>query len=328
MRTVSSRARATARANIALAKYWGKSDVAENVPAVPSVSLTLDRLVTRTEVRFDPTLDADEVFLDGTPELGRGRDRVLRVLDRIRSEAKLDRRAVVTSTNAFPTAAGLASSASGFCALVAATRAAAGLDWDERAISRTARWASASAARSVWGGFVELPAGKPGQRSLSAKPLFAEDYWDVRVVVALAAKGPKAVGSTEGMERSRKTSPLYDAWLGAAAKLTRTIKRGLARRDLPIVGQAMEQSTMAFHSCAHTSAPPVMYWRPPTVAAYQAVLALRDRGVPVYATMDAGPHVKAFCEANHARAVANALKKVDGVLDVFTAKPGRGLEVR
>ena len=37
-------ARATARANIALAKYWGKSDITHNLPAVPSISLTLEEL--------------------------------------------------------------------------------------------------------------------------------------------------------------------------------------------------------------------------------------------------------------------------------------------
>ena len=41
-------ASARACANIALAKYWGKADVKRNVPAVPSISLTLDQLVTET----------------------------------------------------------------------------------------------------------------------------------------------------------------------------------------------------------------------------------------------------------------------------------------
>ncbi|MBW2253476.1 MAG: hypothetical protein JRI25_02615 [Deltaproteobacteria bacterium] len=43
---------ATARAhpNIALVKYWGKRDLVLNLPAVPSLSLTLDRFRTRTTV--------------------------------------------------------------------------------------------------------------------------------------------------------------------------------------------------------------------------------------------------------------------------------------
>ncbi|MFW5920470.1 MAG: diphosphomevalonate decarboxylase, partial [Polyangiales bacterium] len=60
------KAAATARANIALAKYWGKSDVALNLPAVPSISMTLDGLVTETTVELDPDLGRDEVTLDGT----------------------------------------------------------------------------------------------------------------------------------------------------------------------------------------------------------------------------------------------------------------------
>ena len=39
---------ATARAqpNIALVKYWGKRDIARNLPAVGSISITLDDLYT------------------------------------------------------------------------------------------------------------------------------------------------------------------------------------------------------------------------------------------------------------------------------------------
>ena len=37
--TTSGRATAIARANIALAKYWGKVDDRLNLPAVPSLSI-------------------------------------------------------------------------------------------------------------------------------------------------------------------------------------------------------------------------------------------------------------------------------------------------
>src|SRR5690606_38409494 len=106
-------------------------------------------------------------------------------------------RAVVKSRNHFPTAAGLASSASGFAALAAAGAAALGLDATPTELSRLARQSSASAARSIYGGFVELPKGKPGDAKLAAKPLHDADHWDLRIVVAVAAKGPKKVGSTE-----------------------------------------------------------------------------------------------------------------------------------
>jgi len=77
-------ATAVACANIALAKYWGKADERENLPAVPSLSLTLAGLKTRTRVEVDPSLPDDEVVLDGTPAAGRARERVLGVLDELR----------------------------------------------------------------------------------------------------------------------------------------------------------------------------------------------------------------------------------------------------
>ena len=117
-------ASARACANIALAKYWGKSDVKRNVPAVPSISMTLDQLVTETRVRFDPSLEADNVRLDGRRASTEEAARVVGMLDRIRREARIRIRARVSSHNHFPTAAGLASSASGFAALAAAASAA------------------------------------------------------------------------------------------------------------------------------------------------------------------------------------------------------------
>jgi len=320
---------ARACANIALAKYWGKNDLELNLPAVPSISMTLDGLVTKTRVRFDPSLEADVVHLDGRVASAAEAARVVELLERVRGLAKTSVFAEVHSENAFPTAAGLASSASGFAALSAAACKAAGLDFDEKRLSRIARRSSASAARSLFGGFVELPAGKPGNDRLEAKPLFGPEHWDVRIVVAVAAKGPKKVGSTEGMERSRLTSPFYDAWVSDAPRLARRVRKGLKDRDLELLGRAMEQSTLAFHACAIASDPGILYWQPATLAAFATVRRLRDeKGISVWATMDAGPHVKALCHAADARRVRAALKKTEGVLSTLVAKPGPGVSVK
>src|SRR5262249_13958 len=139
--------------------------------------------------------------------------RVVELLNRVRRARGMGLRAKVESRNVFPTASGLASSASGFAALAAAAAAAAGLDWDNRTLSRLARQSSASAARSIFGGFVELAAGQVGDVDLAAKPLAPLNHWDLRLIVAVTAEGPKAVGSTKGMEHSRKTSPFYCAWV-------------------------------------------------------------------------------------------------------------------
>jgi diphosphomevalonate decarboxylase len=320
-------ASARACANIALAKYWGKADAKRNVPAVPSISLTLDQLVTETRVRFDPALPSDVVRLDGRRATAAEADRVATMLDRVRRESRLRLSARVTTHNHFPTAAGLASSASGFAALAAAASAAAGLRLNARRLSALARASSASAARSIYGGFVELPAGSRGDMDLAARQIAPPEHWNLRLVVALTELGEKKVGSTEGMERSRKTSPYYRAWLDQAPKWSRKIKRAIKERDLDTLGSAMEQSTLAFHCCAITSDPPILYWAPATLAALATVRGLRERGVPAWATMDAGPHVKVLCEVDAATRVRQALDRTPGVTRTWVAKPGPDVEV-
>jgi len=320
-------ASARACANIALAKYWGKSDVKRNVPAVPSISMTLDQLVTETRVRFDPSLAADSVRLDGRRASTEEAARVVAMLDRVRRDARMRVRAKVSSHNHFPTAAGLASSASGFAALAAAASAAAGLRHSPRRLSALARASSASAARSIYGGFVELPAGERGDADLAARQLAPAAHWNLRLIVAQTVSGPKKVGSTEGMERSRKTSPYYATWLAKAPKWARTIKRAIKERDLDALGTAMEQSTLAFHCCAITSTPPIFYWAPQTLAALDTVHGLRDRSVSAWATMDAGPHVKTLCDASDAARVRQALDRTTGVTRTWVTKPGPGVEV-
>jgi diphosphomevalonate decarboxylase len=321
-------ARAKARANIALAKYWGKSDDALNLPAVPSVSITLDPLVTETTVVFDEALPEDGFELDGAPARPGELARVGALLDEVRREAGLDTRAQVSSVNHFPTAAGLASSASGFAALAGAASTAAGLEATPEELSARARRASASAARSIWGGFVELPAGKPGHDALCAKPLVGAAHWDLRVVVAVTAEGRKPVGSRRAMGESRRSSPYYEAWVKDAQAMTADIVEALLERDFARLAPRVEQSFLAMHAVAMTSLPPVLYWQPGSVAALSAVRRLReDEGVPVCATMDAGPHVKAICMAEAAEHVEGALAATDGVLRTLVARPGPGIEI-
>ena len=78
-------ARATARANIALAKYWGKADAALNLPAVPSVSMTLDPLLTQTRVSFAEGLASDSFLLGGKFAEPEETARVTKLLDRVRT---------------------------------------------------------------------------------------------------------------------------------------------------------------------------------------------------------------------------------------------------
>jgi diphosphomevalonate decarboxylase len=322
---------ARARANIALSKYWGKADRALNLPAVPSLSLTLDDLVTETTAARDPSLAADHVDLDGTHRTGDEAKTLAAFLALVRSRAGVAEGAPETylrvrSFNRFPTASGLASSASGYAALAAAAAAAYGLALDDAALSALARRGSASAARSVFGGWVELPAGAPGDDTTGARPLFAADHWDVAMVLALVDRGPKDIASRDGMRRTAETSPYYAAWLAAAPLLHARVRDAVTARDLAATGEAMEASTMAMHASAWAAQPAVRYARGVTLDVLDAVRALRRDGVGAWATMDAGPHVKVLCAGGDAESVAARLRPTPGVLEARIARPGAGIE--
>ncbi|TVQ92492.1 MAG: diphosphomevalonate decarboxylase [Deltaproteobacteria bacterium] len=298
-----SRATATAHPNIALIKYWGKRDLGLNLPAVGSLSLTLDRFHTTTQVTWGAP--RDEVHLNGSPAASSFARKVLAHLDRIDPHRPP---CAVDTHNSFPTAAGLASSASGFAALTLAGIVAAGLLYDPIRASILARQGSGSACRSLWGGFVRWHRGTraDGQDS-HGEPVAGPDHWDVRMVVALVTSAQKAVGSTEGMIRTRRSSPYYPTWVETSEA---DLSEGLAAvqaRDLERLGTAMERSTYKMHATMHTAEPPILYWQPATVAVLHTVAALRQRGVGAWCTMDAGPNVKILCEAADAHAVARAV---------------------
>jgi len=88
-------AETTARANVnvALVKYWGKRDPALNLPATGSISLTLDGLGVEATCAFGA--ESDRCIIDGDAAAGPDADRVLRFVDVVRSEARIEARASV-----------------------------------------------------------------------------------------------------------------------------------------------------------------------------------------------------------------------------------------
>jgi diphosphomevalonate decarboxylase len=131
-----------AHPNIALAKYWGKTEGDENAPAVPSLSVTLAGMTTETTLTLDPSLSRDEIVLNDVAAEGLAASRVVKLLDRVRALTGVTTFARVSSRNDFPTAAGLASSASGFAALALAATRAMGSSYGLGEISDLARRAS------------------------------------------------------------------------------------------------------------------------------------------------------------------------------------------
>jgi len=311
---------AIAHPNIALCKYWGKQKAAGNYPAVPSLSMTLAGLATRTEIEIVDG-DRDELVMGGGPADVKSLARAVELLDRVREASGSKKHVRVRTENDFPTSSGLASSASGFAALALGAARAFGLDWDDARISDLARQSSASAARSMFGGFVELeaPQATPGM-FLPAKPVAPADFIDIRMVVCITTDKAKETPSTEGMLRTAEKSPYFTAWLEAAPRIFSECKAALLAKDIAKLGDLVEQSSFAMHACAMAAG--VLYANAGTLEALAAVRELRRAGKSAWATMDAGPHVKVLTMARDAEAVAAVMGAQGGVLRVIVAKPG------
>lgn len=309
-------ATATAHPNIALTKYWGKRDRVLNLPSTPSLSLTLAPFAATTTVRWGA--EADRFTLNGRPADAEEARKVFATLDRLDPRRP---RCEVRSENNFPTAAGLASSAAGFAALVVAADAAGGLGLDPRALAVAARRGSGSATRSLQGGWVEWPLGDaPDGADSHGVPVAPAEHWDVAMLVAVVAAGPKPVGSTEGMLRTQATSPYYPAWVAQAPAETAAARDAVLRRDLAALGEVAERSALRMHASMMAAEPPFCYWAPASVAAMEVVRRLRRQGVGAWFTMDAGPNVKVLCAAADATRIAEELRGV--VAEVVALHPG------
>ncbi len=321
------KSRVRARANIAVIKYWGKAEADLNIPAVGSISMTLDRLWSDTEVEFDSSLVADTFSLGGESRP----DQLARVsgsLGLLRRLAGVEMFARVASENNFPTGAGLASSASGFAALCTAGAQALSLNLSPRELSMLARQGSGSAARSIFGGYVEMHAGNALDGSDSfAEPLLEADMWPLECVIAITQCGEKEVSSRAGMEQSASTSAYYPAWVASSENDLRVGRAAVLAQDFDSLAEIAEHSCLKMHAAVMANQPPLIYWNPTTLACIHVVRTLRTNGFPVFFTIDAGPQVKVFCKARARADVVAALEQVPGVEYVIVSGLGSGVEI-
>ncbi|MDJ1135138.1 diphosphomevalonate decarboxylase [Streptomyces iconiensis] len=321
---------AVAHPNIALVKYWGKRDERLILPCTDSLSMTLDIFPTTTHVQLTDQNTQDAVLTDGAVARGEMARRITAFLDVIRERAGRTERAMVETRNTVPLGAGLASSASGFAALALAATDAYGLSLEPVALSRLARRGSGSAARSIFGGFVLWHSGAsddPDPDLASYAEPLAHAHLDLALVAVLVETGPKPVSSREAMRRTAMTSPLFPDWLATTRGDVTAMREALAREDIATVGEIAERNALGLHRTMETAVPPVRYLTPTSHRVLEGVRDMRARGLPAWATMDAGPNVKVLCGGGDAQRVAGELRKQSGCAAVV-ARSGPGAVLR
>ena len=322
-------ASAKAHSNIALIKYWGKRNEDLNLPAVGSISITLQELFTISSIKFDENFKQDFLEINGTRANPHQTKRVSQFIDIFRNLAKLTSRFRISSQNNFPTGAGLASSASAFASLALAANQAIGLDLSDTQLSEFARIGSGSAARSIYGGFVEMTLGSKSDGSDAiAIQLAKADFWDIHVLIAITSEEKKDIGSTSGMNHTAKTSPYYNAWIASNKSDLDDMRQSIQRRDFNKLGELSEFNCLKMHSVMLSANPGLIYWNSITLACMHAIRSLRKKNIPVYFTIDAGPQVKALCLKENVQQVQAELEVIPGVKRIISSGLGSDASIQ
>jgi diphosphomevalonate decarboxylase len=294
--------------NIALVKYWGKRDGALNLPLVSSLSYTLDNYGTTTELSL---ADADSVELNGQPLAPVDADflKLHAFLNLFRAEGERYR---VATRNNIPTAAGVASSASGFAALLETLVKLKGWNIAAKEKSMLARLGSGSAARSFWPGVVLWHKGaRDDGMDCFAEPTAIKEKFHMTVL--LFDKEKKQISSRRAMELSLKTSPLAQGW---PAKQQQHLDAVLSAPDFQTLGEAVEENAVLLHDLLARSSPPIVFDKLETTTWKQKIRDWRKHGVPVYFTQDAGPNLKLIFPFEFKDVVEGELKNRS--IDYFT----------
>lgn len=305
-----NRINVTTSPSLALIKYWGKSDSVRNIPATSSLAITLDDLHTHTVVAEGLS---DQVFINGEEA---PIERFVPFFNNLRMATNSDMQFLAKSETNFPVAAGLASSSSGFAALAIGSALLIDPTISFRDVSQFARVGSASAARSVYGGFTVLR-----KDAEHADPLNL-DWPELRVILAIVTEGEKPISSRKAMEFSRNTSPFYSEWINQSEIQFMECIQILHNKDLKTLGPIIRQSYLSMFSTMFTSTPPTIYWRPESVGLIQSCEEMRSEGINVWETMDAGPQVKMICLEDDQETILERLKKTHPKVEFLVSKVG------
>jgi len=300
---------AIAHPNIALIKYWGNRDQNLRLPANGSISMNLAVLETRTSVCLRSDLPADRLFINEVEQSGSELQRVRQFMTILRQMSAGKDFAEIRSANNFPSSAGIASSASAFAALALAGARAYGLNLSQQELSRLARRGSGSACRSIPAGFVEWLPGKTDLDSYAVS-IAQPQHWDLWDCIAVVQSAPKLTGSSEGHALAA-TSPLQSARVLDAPRRLSLCREAIQKKDFAMLAEILEQDSNLMHAVMLTSKPALMYWESSSIFLMKEIVRLRQSGVAVAYTMDAGPNVHAICTA----------ECVDSVKKHFSSNP-------
>ncbi|STX29810.1 mevalonate diphosphate decarboxylase [Legionella beliardensis] len=284
---------AQAPANIALIKYMGKKDSALNIPANPSLSYTLNKLLTNVTLETHPGRKDvwEPLHIPGALPFAlseKAQERFLNHLSFLKDHFGYSGSFIVRSSNNFPHGNGLASSASSFAALtICAVRAICECQnislpaIEEQA--QLSRHGSGSSCRSFFSPWAFWEEEKVGPIELP--------YDNLHHQVIIISHDEKQIPSSQAHQLI-KTSPLYLDRLKRACENLQELLSALNSKSWSKAYDICWREFQDMHHLFTTCDKPFTYMTENTKLVLKDLQNLWERhGDGPIVTMDAGPNI-------------------------------------
>lgn len=289
--------------NIALVKYWGKKG--HQIPANPSLSMTLKECFTETQVKFGP---APKLSVTVNLE-GKNNDKFALKIEKYLRSLKTELPWIegltvhVDTRNTFPHGTGIASSASGLSAFALCLTDYLQPSMDDTFMKRASylsRLASGSACRSVYGGFTTWG----DESDLYASPFEVhKNLAHLHDTIVVVSSAEKSVSSTAGHDRMSEHAFREARYVQAKNNFER-MKSALKSGDMKEVGRITENEAMSLHAMMMTAPESFTLLKPQTLMAIELIRDFRrESGLELYFTLDAGPNLHLIYPEEGARKI-------------------------
>lgn len=312
---------AKVHANIAIIKYWGKTDEQLKTPCNSSISFLLEKFYTLTTIIPDKTLTHDVFYLNDVLQDEKETQKITKILNYFRPQNEF---ALIKSRNSMPTSAGLSSSSSGLAALVACANTTYKANLSTAQLSYYARLGSGSACRSFYGPFA-IWQKEDDEKQAIAYPLPCE--LDLSMIILVLSDQKKAILSRDGMLQTKQTSTLFQHWVAQANLDAKKMVEYMRNNQFQQMGQLMESNTRLMHETTNYATPAFTYLNADTWEAIRYVETLQQAGINVYYTMDAGPNVKLLCESKDVETIKAKLHLKYAEEKIVVSKAASGFEI-
>ena len=328
-----------APSNIALIKYMGKSDSFQNQSANPSLSMTLDGFSTWVEMREPHESVSDFKALSDAIVLNEHENKKVTLhFDYLRKKAPdvfrefgliplkpWDTQFEVRSANTFPTACGVASSASSFAAYTFGFFVFFGGApflrlWHSRnqnlykILGALSQKGSGSSCRSFLGPWVSWT-----EQGISNEKSSLPHMVDLLLVVS---KDKKKISSSEAHQRV-VTSPLWGVRQQNVKTRYKELLEALKSSDFINLKKLVWDDFMEMHELFHTAQNSFSYFTDETkkVLSFFESIDLQDRPI---VTMDAGPNIHVLIPSDEVLFWELKIKQAFPDLEILSDQQGNG----